>query len=110
MNKAKSAITREYLSKKISRSLNIKNGEAYKYIDKIIDTVIQGLMEESTVKIRLFGNFTIRHKKARIGRNPRTKVEAEIKPRKVIQFKIAPTFKKRVNDNILTIKDETLKS
>lgn len=105
MESSKATITREALAKTVARSLHLKGTDSYKYIDKIIEIITCSLLEEKIIRIRLFGSFNIRHKRARIGRNPRTKVEAIIHPRKVIQFKVAPTFKKKINNNVLAVKD-----
>ena len=104
MESNKSTITRESLAKIVARSIHLRGADAYKYIDKIIEIIPGALIQSQVVRIRLFGSLNIRHKRARIGRNPMTKVEAIIHPRKVIQFKIAPTFKKKINDNVLLIK------
>ena len=52
-------------------------------LDEIAETLIQG----ECVKLRSFGQFAVRAKRERIGRNPRTRVEAPITPRRVLTFK-----------------------
>ena len=49
------------------------------------------------VGLSSFGTFALRDKKPRIGRNPKTGVEAEISSRRVISFKPSQTMRKAVN-------------
>ena len=49
------------------------------------------------MKISKFGTFSIREKKSRIGRNPKTKEEKEISKRNVVLFKPSKEFKELIN-------------
>ena len=62
----------------------------------LIEEIKQNLCQSKNVKIMSFGNFEIHDRAARIGRNPKTKQEYLIKPRKVLVFKAAQAFKNRV--------------
>ncbi len=99
----KNTVTREHLAKSINKATVIKLSDAYSCVDKIINSMVKALVAKQVVKIRLFGSLRIRHKNARIGRNPKTKVETMIQQRDVVQFRIAPTLKKKINDNIVLI-------
>jgi len=55
------------------------------------------LKKEKKIKISNFGTFTIRKKKTRIGRNPKTKEEKMISARNVILFKPSKNFKDFIN-------------
>ena len=55
------------------------------------------LDRNESVKLRGFGAFNVRSKRERIGRNPKTGVEAPIKPRRVVTFKPSPVLVARVN-------------
>ena len=74
-------------SKKISENL----------IDDFFLTIIDNLNKEKQIKISNFGTFSIRFKKSRIGRNPKTKEAKTISERKVVLFKPSKDFKKLVN-------------
>jgi len=78
-------------SKKISENL----------LEDILNTIIDNLIKNKTVKITNFGTFSVRVKKERIGRNPKTKEKKIITSRKVVLFKPSKQFKKilNVNDN-----------
>ena len=49
------------------------------------------------MKISTFGTFKILKKKARIGRNPKTKIETQITARKVVTFKPSLLLKEKIN-------------
>ena len=74
-------------SKQISESL----------IDDFLSLFVENLIKEKKIKLSKFGTFTIREKKERIGRNPKTKENKIIKARKVVLFKPSKEFKEFIN-------------
>ena len=66
-------------------------------IDDFFQTIIDNLSKEKTLKLSKFGTFSIRQKKSRVGRNPKTKKEAVISQRNVVLFKASKEFKDFVN-------------
>ena len=76
-------------SKKISENL----------IDDFLLTIIKNIKNEKKLKLSKFGTFTIREKKSRIGRNPKTKETKIISSRDVVLFKPSKEFKEFVNNN-----------
>jgi integration host factor subunit alpha len=74
-------------SKQISESL----------IDDFLSLFVENLIKEKKIKLSKFGTFSIREKKERIGRNPKTKENKIIKARKVVLFKPSKEFKEFVN-------------
>ena len=76
-------------SKKISENL----------LDDILDNIIDSLIKYKKIKISNFGTFSIRTKKSRFGRNPKTKEKKIISERKVILFKASKDFKNYINNN-----------
>lgn len=93
-------VTREDLARSVRRYTRLSMKEAAMLVDQIIDSMSDAVLADKMVKIRLFGIFSTRQKKERMGRNPKTMVEAVIAARKVLKFKPAPTLKKRINANI----------
>ena len=67
-------------------------------VELLIDILKEHLAEGETVKIAGFGTFTVRKKGERIGRNPRTREEVLIAPRKVVTFKASKQFKAVVEE------------
>ena len=66
-------------------------------IEDFFHTIMDNLEKEKTLKLSNFGTFSIRHKKSRVGRNPKTKEQKIISERKVILFKPSKEFKDFVN-------------
>ena len=66
-------------------------------IDEFLSNIISSLITEGSLKISNFGTFSIRKKKERIGRNPKTKEEKIISSRNVVLFKPSKDFKKLIN-------------
>tara|TARA_B100000214_G_C23869854_1_gene582090 strand:+ start:388 stop:687 length:300 start_codon:yes stop_codon:yes gene_type:complete len=69
-------------------------------IDDFFQTISDNLLKEKTLKLSKFGTFTIRQKKSRVGRNPKTKEEKMISERNVVLFKPSKEFKDFINLNI----------
>ena len=66
-------------------------------IDDFFQTIVENLSKEKTLKLSKFGTFSIRKKRSRIGRNPKTKKETLISERNVVLFKPSKEFKDFVN-------------
>ena len=66
-------------------------------LDMILDEIVNELSNGNDVKLSSFGTFSLRDKKARAGRNPKTGVEAVISSRRVISFKPSQTMRKIIN-------------
>ena len=66
-------------------------------IDDFFQTIIDKMSKEKTLKLSKCGTFSIRQKKSRVGRNPKTKKEAVISQRNVVLFKASKEFKDFVN-------------
>ena len=74
-------------SKKISENL----------IEEFFSLIISNLITEKKMKISKFGTFSIRQKKSRVGRNPKTKEKKIISDREVVLFKPSKEFKEYIN-------------
>ena len=68
-------------------------------IDDFLSTITENLKIEKKLKLSKFGTFSIRSKKSRIGRNPKTKEQKTISNRDVVLFKASKEFKDLVNSN-----------
>ncbi len=94
---------RQNLTKKeIVNSIYMQLGYSKKLIENLLEDIFEVLLEslknDGKVKISNFGTFILRHKKSRIGRNPKTKKEAIISERNVILFKPSKYLKKKINN------------
>tara|TARA_Y100001970_G_C14180249_1_gene829427 strand:- start:1532 stop:1822 length:291 start_codon:yes stop_codon:yes gene_type:complete len=87
--------------KKIINQIYKKLGFSKNYSSKILDVFfevfVNELIKSENVKISSFGTFKVNKKKERIGRNPKTKIEAMISARKVIKFKPSLELKNKIN-------------
>ena len=84
-------------SKKISENL----------LEDMLSIIIENLKKHKRIKITNFGTFSIRSKKSRIGRNPKTKEEVMISERNVVRFKASNFLINLLNSNIENSNDES---
>ncbi len=66
-------------------------------IEDFLSTIILNIKKEKKLKLSKFGTFTVRSKKSRIGRNPKTKETKVISSRNVVLFKPSKEFKDFIN-------------
>ena len=66
-------------------------------IEDLLSTIVENIKNEKKLKLSKFGTFTIRQKKSRIGRNPKTKETTLISSRNVVLFKPSKEFKEFIN-------------
>ena len=66
-------------------------------IEDFLSTIVSNIKQEKKLKLSKFGTFSIRQKKSRIGRNPKTKETKMISSRDVVLFKPSKDFKDFVN-------------
>ena len=90
-------LTKKDLVNSIYMQLGFSKLISENLIDDFFQIIIQSFLEEKKIKLSRFGTFEIRHKRSRIGRNPKTKESKEISSRKVLLFKPSKEFKKFVN-------------
>ena len=67
-------------------------------INDFLSTIIFNIKNEKKLKLSKFGTFSIRQKKSRIGRNPKTKEVKIISSRDVVLFKPSKEFKEYINN------------
>ena len=93
----KKNLTRKNLSSKIYQTIGFSKNFSSVIIDNFFESLVEELINENKVKISSFGTFKVINKKERIGRNPKTKVEVKIAPRKVVTFKPSLFIKEKLN-------------
>tara|TARA_Y100000034_G_C6878819_1_gene402346 strand:+ start:677 stop:988 length:312 start_codon:yes stop_codon:yes gene_type:complete len=92
-------ITRADLADALYHELGLSRNESAELVDSVFEEISDALAEGDNVKISSFGSFTLREKKERIGRNPKTGVEVPISPRTVLVFRASHILKERMNEN-----------
>jgi integration host factor subunit alpha len=85
------------IASELYEKVGISKKEAAEIIEVVLNTIKGVLQQGQSVKIAGFGNFIVRNKRARKGRNPKTGEEIGITPRKVVTFRPSQVFKKYVN-------------
>lgn len=82
----------------IHERLGLTKKDIAKVVDELFTEVRSKILAKSNVKISGFGNFEVKKRGRRIGRNPKTGVETVIEPRTVVVFRPSQIFKDEVND------------
>lgn len=91
-------ITRADLLEAVYRCApDLTRAQTREVFELILEEISAALVRGETVNLRGFGSFSTRSKRERIGRNPRTGVEAPITPRRVMTFKASPRLARHVN-------------
>ena len=91
------ALTKAQLAKLLFEQIGLNKREAKDFIDVFFDLMVEELVEGRDVKVSGFGNFEVRSKGARPGRNPKTGQDVTIPPRRVITFKASGQLKEKIN-------------
>ena len=93
----KNNFTRKSLANKIYKSLGFSKNISSTIIDDFFESLSSELIKNNKIKISSFGTFQVINKRERIGRNPKTKVDAKISARKIVKFKPSNFIKKKIN-------------
>ena len=84
---ASKTITRADLVEALAKRANLPRAEASRLLTLLLAHIQDALVDGETVKLSRFGNFTVRAKRQRVGRNPKTGEEVPITPRRVVTFR-----------------------
>ena len=90
-------LTRKDLINSVYMQIGFSKNISENLIDDFFITITENLKNEKKLKMSKFGTFSIRSKKSRIGRNPKTKEQKTISDRDVVLFKASKEFKDLVN-------------
>lgn len=93
------AITKADLAENLFNELGLNKREAKEFVELFFDKIREALAEGKQVKLSGFGNFTLRKKNSRPGRNPKTGEEIPISARRVVTFRASHKLKERVEEN-----------
>jgi len=80
-------VTRADLVEALARRANMQRADANRLLTRMLEMMQDAMVEGETVKLSRFGNFNVRAKRQRIGRNPKTGEEVPITPRRVVTFR-----------------------
>ena len=92
-------LTKKDLINSVYMQIGFSKSISENLIDDFLITIMDNLKNEKKLKLSKFGTFSIRSKKSRIGRNPKTKEQKTISDRDVVLFKASKDFKDLINLN-----------
>jgi len=90
-------LTRKDLMNSVYMQIGFSKNISVNLIEDFFTIITENLKNEKKLKLSKFGTFSIRSKKSRIGRNPKTKEQKTISDRDVVLFKASKEFKDLVN-------------
>lgn len=80
-------VTRADLVEALAKRANMQRADANRLLTRMLEMMQDALVDGDTVKLSRFGNFNVRAKRQRVGRNPKTGEEVPITPRRVVTFR-----------------------
>jgi integration host factor subunit alpha len=93
-------LTKAEIVEEVLKSVELTQQEAKDFVDAFYEEISQSLQNGCDVKLSGFGNFTLRDKCARPGRNPKTGEEVVITPRRVVTFKAGQKMKTEIQQSL----------
>lgn len=103
----KTTMTKTDIAEKVYEKIGFSKKEASDLVEMVFSELKKTLRKGDKVKISGFGNFIVREKKSRIGRNPQTGEQITISARKVLTFKPSQVLKGMLNgEDISLIKED----
>ena len=91
-------LTRADLTESVYRNIGLSRNESSDLVESVLEEICSCLEEGEEVKLSSFGTFSVQSKRRRVGRNPKTGVEAVITPRRVLSFRPSHILKDRVDN------------
>lgn len=95
------AVTKKELICSLADTIGFNKTESAALVGSFFTMIIQTLAEGEPVKLSGFGNFKLRNKNARVGRNPVTGEPSKIAARRVVTFKVSPKLQHCCNPQLL---------
>lgn len=94
---SKSTVTKADIVERVYERIGFSKKEASEFVELVFDALKTTLENGEKVKISGFGNFVVREKKSRIGRNPQTGDQITISARRVLTFRPSQVLKAVLN-------------
>jgi len=96
-NIGKSTMTKADIVEKVYSKIGFSKKEASELVEMVFNSLKDQLKDGEKVKISGFGNFVVRGKKERVGRNPQTGEQIKISARRVLTFRPSQVLKAMLN-------------
>jgi integration host factor subunit alpha len=94
-------ITRVELAGAVHQTLGLSFADSRDLVEQVLAEIAGCIARGEMVKLSGFGSFVVRRKSQRIGRNPATREEVPIAPRRVMVFKPSDALKRKINAALL---------
>jgi integration host factor subunit alpha len=94
------AVTKADIVDAMYTKLGLSKKEAADLVEMVFDSLKASLSKGQKVKISGFGNFVVREKRSRVGRNPQTGESIEISARRVLTFRPSQVLRADVNQSL----------
>jgi integration host factor subunit alpha len=104
---AKCTVTRASLARRVQKALGVSRAQASIYVAEVLTEIFDRIVAGEEVKLSSFGNFTVREKRERAGRNPKTGAPATITARLVVVFRASPLVRARLEAAPIVGDEET---
>ena len=101
-NLGKSTMTKADIVEKVYQKIGFSKKEASELVEMVFSGLKNVLRDGDKVKISGFGNFVVREKKERVGRNPQTGEQIKISARRVLTFRPSQVLKAMLNGEDIT--------
>lgn len=93
------ALTKSELAERLFENVGLNKREAKEFVDAFFEVMRESLQRGEAIKLSGFGNFDLRSKNRRPGRNPKTGEEIPISARRVVTFRPGQKLKARVESH-----------
>jgi len=93
---AESTVTKAHLAELLFNKIGLNKREAKDFVDSFFQELRSALISGEEIKITGFGNFNLRDKSQRPGRNPKTGEEVQISARRVVIFHASQKLKEKI--------------
>jgi integration host factor subunit alpha len=90
------ALTKAELAEDLYAGIGLSKRESKEIVEAVFDLMSEGLVANDDIKISGFGNFMVRKKTERPGRNPHTGEATLIAARRVVTFHASPKLKEQL--------------
>lgn len=94
------ALTKAEMAERLFEEIGLNKREAKELVEQFFDEIRESLVNGVPVKLSGFGNFELRDKRQRPGRNPKTGEEIPITARRVVTFRAGQKLKQRVETHV----------
>ncbi len=94
------SLTKKDIADKLYEAIDINQTKAMSITKYFFKSIKNSLANGETVKLSGFGNFVVKEKSSRVGRNPKTGEPVTVSARKVVSFKAGPKLKKIILESV----------